>query len=164
MPLDGPLPESALGEVRIHREIYRRRSDVGGVVRSIPPKAMSLGTCGITPKARHGLGAYFAPQPPPWDDPQLLRNDEKASALAAKMGEAPAIVMCGNRVVTAGASLQEAVVLIYYLEDAARVKFECRSIGFDEAGSFFSADEAKQRATRSGGILDWMWNYLTAGN
>lgn len=163
VPLDGPLPEGVLGEVRIHREIYRRRPDVGGVVRSMPAKAMSLGSCGITPRARHGLGAYFAPQPPLWDDPQLLRSNDQASALAATMGEARAIVMRGNGAVTAGASLQEAVVLTYYLEDAARVELECRSIGFGEAGRFFSADEAKQRATWSGAILDRMWDYLTAG-
>ena len=31
VPLDGDLPEGVLPEVRIHREIYRRRPDVGGV-------------------------------------------------------------------------------------------------------------------------------------
>ena len=44
VPLDGPLPEGVLGEVRIHREIYRRRPEVGGVVRSMPQRVMTLGT------------------------------------------------------------------------------------------------------------------------
>src|SRR6201992_2416339 len=77
----GPLPEGVLGEVRIHRDIYRRRPDVQGVVRSTPPKAMTLGAMRRTPKARYGYGAYFAPQPPLWDDPKLLRSDELTDRL-----------------------------------------------------------------------------------
>ena len=161
VPLDGPLPDGVLGEVRIHREIYRRRPDVKGVVRSMPSKTMSLGACRITPRARHGIGAYFAPQPPLWDDPQLLRSDDQAAALADTMGAARAVVMRGNGAVTAGASLEEAVVLTYYLEDAARVEFESRAIGFADIGPFLNEDEASRRANWSGAILDRMWAYLT---
>jgi HCOMODA/2-hydroxy-3-carboxy-muconic semialdehyde decarboxylase len=162
VPIDGPLPEGVLGEVRIHREIYRRRPEVGGVVRSMPQRVMTLGTARITPRPRHGFGSYFAPQPPLWDDPQLLRNDEQAAALAEQMGTARAIVMRGNGAVTAGGSLEEAVVLTWYLEDAARVEFEARAAGIAETGAVFSEAEAAQRATWSGAILDRMWAYLTA--
>jgi ribulose-5-phosphate 4-epimerase/fuculose-1-phosphate aldolase len=40
--IDGELPEGVLGEVRIHREIYRRRPEIQGVARTMPPKIMSL--------------------------------------------------------------------------------------------------------------------------
>lgn len=162
VPLDGPLPEGVLGEVRIHREIYRRRPEVGGVVRSMPQRVMTLGTARITPQPRHGFGSYFAPQPPLWDDPQLLRNDAQAAALAEQMGAARAIVMRGNGAVTAGGSLEEAVVLTWYLEDAARVEFEARAAGIAETGVVFGEAEAAQRATWSGAILERMWAYLTA--
>src|SRR6201996_5242335 len=49
----GPLPEGVLGEVRIHRDIYRRRPDVQGVVRSTPPKAMTLGA--MRRRQRHAM-------------------------------------------------------------------------------------------------------------
>lgn len=161
VPLDGPLPDGVLGEVRIHREIYRRRPEVGGVVRSMPPRVMTLGTARITPRARHGFGAYFAPQPPLWDDPQLLRSDEQAAALADQLGPARAIVMRGNGAVTAGESLEEAVVLTWYLEDAARIEFEARAAGIAEIGEILGEAEAAQRAIWSGAILDRMWAYLT---
>lgn len=162
VPLDGPLPDGVLGEVRIHREIYRRRPEVGGVVRSMPAKTMSLGTCRITPRPRLGFGAYFAPMPPLWDDPQLLRDDGAAAALAETMKDAPAIVMRGNGAVTAGRSLEEAVVLTWYLEEAARVEWECRAIGAGESGVVLDADEAKRRAVWTGAILERMWDYLSA--
>src|SRR5690606_8442459 len=138
VPLDGPLPEGVLPEVRIHREIYRRRADVGGVARVQPPKIMSLGVLGLTPVARHGFGAYFHPQPPLWDDPLLLRSDPQAEQLAEQLGSPPAIVMRGNGAVTAGRTLAEAVVLAWYLEDAARVELDCLAAGPDVAPTRFS--------------------------
>lgn len=161
VPLDGALPDGVLGEVRIHREIYRRRPDVGGVVRAMPREAMTLGTLRRTPLPRHGMGAYFAPRPPLWDDPQLLRSDAQAAALADELGQARAILMRGNGTVTAGATLQEAVVLTYYLEDACRIELACLAAGLAAEGAVMTEEEATARATWSGKILDRMWDYLT---
>jgi len=162
VPLDGPLPDGVLPEVRIHREIYRRRRDVGGVARVQPPKTMSLSVLGLTPVARHGFGSYFHPQPPLWDDPLLLRSDEQAVQLAAQLGDARAIVMRGNGAVTAGESLQAAVVLAWYLEDAARVELDCLSTA--RAATRFTDAQAEARATWNGRLLERMWDYLTAGD
>lgn len=162
VPLAGPLPEGVLPEVRIHREIYRLRPDVGGVARVQPPKTMSLSVLGRTPLACHGFGAYFHPQPPLWEDPLLLRSDEQAAQLAQRLGDARAIVMRGNGAVTAGGSLQEAVVLAWYLEDAARVEFECLSTGIEPVR--FTDEQSAIRATWNGRLLERMWDYLTAGD
>ena len=72
--IDGDLPDGVLGEVRIHREIYRRRPEIHGVARTMPPKIMSLSTLRITPKARHGFGSYFYPAIPLWDHPLLIQR------------------------------------------------------------------------------------------
>src|SRR4051794_24150710 len=42
VPVEGPLPDGVLGEVRIHQQIYRLRPDVGGICRVQPPKLMAL--------------------------------------------------------------------------------------------------------------------------
>lgn len=162
VPVQGPLPDGVLPEVRIHREIYRLRPDVGGVARVQPPRTMSLGVLGRTPVACHGFGAYFHPQPPLWDDPLLLRSDEQAARLARQLGDARAIVMRGNGAVTAGGSLQEAVVLAWYLEDAARVELECLSTGIEPVR--FTDEQSAIRATWNGRLLERMWDYLTAGD
>lgn len=167
VPVDGPLPEGVLGEVRIHQHIYRRRPDVGGVVRSMPPKTMSLSTLRLTPKARHGTGSYFAPHAPLWDDPQLIRTEAQAAAVAATLADSRAVVMRGNGAVTVGASLEEAVVFTWYLEDAARVELDVLSVLSAQcagAEALFSAEEAKLRAVGSGRIYERMWEYLTHGD
>lgn len=162
VPIHGDLPAEVLGEVRIHREIYRRRPEVGGVVRSMPPKAMSLSVMGRTPLPTHGMGAYFAPVIPLWNDPQLVRSDSDAQRVAAQMGDASAIVMRGNGVVVAAPSVEDAVVLTWYLEDAARIELDCLAAGL--APIRLTEDEAHARATRSGRIFERMWDFLTHGD
>lgn len=162
VPIDGPLPDGVLPEVRIHREIYRARPEAGGVARVQPPKTMSLSVLGRTPAACHGFGSYFHPQPPLWDDPMLARSDEQAAALVARMGDARAIVMRGNGAVLAGESLPMAVVLAWYLEDAARVELDCLSTGLEPIR--FSAEQSATRATWNGRLLERMWDYLVHGD
>jgi HCOMODA/2-hydroxy-3-carboxy-muconic semialdehyde decarboxylase len=160
--LEGPLPEGVLGEVRIHREIYRRRPEVGGVVRSMPSSAMSLAAMGRSPKARHGFGAYFYPGPPLWPSIQLLRSDEQAGALADQLGQGAGILMRGNGAVVAGESLEQAVVLTWYLEDMCRIELDCLAAGSEDP--VLTAEEAAARAIWSGGILERMWAWLTDGD
>jgi HCOMODA/2-hydroxy-3-carboxy-muconic semialdehyde decarboxylase len=164
VPIDGPLPEGVLGEVRIHREIYKRRPDVGGVVRAMPPNAMTLSVFGKTPKPRHGPGAYFAPQPPLWDSPMLVRDDNDAVKLAELMGDGRAIVMRGNGVVTAGESIQHAVVFMSYLEEASRIELEAIRLGMADSGPLLTPEQAQRRAVGTGGIYERLWEYLTAGD
>lgn len=162
VPIAGPLPDGVLPEVRIHREIYRARPDVNGVARVQPPKTMSLSVLGRTPAACHGFGSYFHPRPPLWDDPMLARSDEQAAALVARMGDARAIVMRGNGAVLAGDSLEMAVVLAWYLEDASRVELDCLSTGLEPIR--FSDEQSAARATWNGRLLERMWDHLVHGD
>lgn len=161
--LDGPLPDGVLGEVRLHREIYRRRGDVQGVCRIMPRATMALSTAGIVPRPRHGIGAYFD-NLPLWDDPRLLRDDDAAARLADTLGDAPAIVMRGNGAVTVGESLEQAVTLAFFLEDAARVERDVRVMGLSPDTGLLDADEIAARQVWAGGVVDRMWAHLTAGD
>jgi HCOMODA/2-hydroxy-3-carboxy-muconic semialdehyde decarboxylase len=159
IPIVGPLPPDVLGEVRIHQQIYRSRSDAGGIVRFQSPKLISLSALGRSPSVRHGLGSYFAPRPPFWNDPRLVRDDERAAAVATTLGAARAIVLRGNGAVVVGASLQEACVLSWYLEDAARVELDVLASG--DPGVVFRPEESADRATMQGRIFERMWDWLT---
>lgn len=160
VPVSGPLPEGVLGEVRIHQAIYARRPDVGGICRIMPPALMSLSTQGLVPRPRHGIGAYFAPAPALWPDPRLLRDDALAARLAESLGEGSAIVMRGNGAVVAGESIEQAAVLSWFLEDAARVERDVRSMGFAEDSGLLDDDEVAARQVWSGGVVERMWQWL----
>ena len=162
VPTVGELPRGALPEVLAHQQIYRARPEVCGVVRFQSPQLTALSTLGRTPRARHGFGAYFAPFPPLHRDPRLVREMAAAVSLVEELGSARAIVMRGNGAVTVGASLEEAVVMAWYLEDAARVELAVLATGL--AGEELTPLEAQARAVTSGRIIERMWEWLTAGD
>lgn len=160
----GPLPDGVLGEVRIHQQIYQRRPEIQAVARSMPPHVMALGTARRVPRPRHGFGSYFGAGISLWDDPQLVRSDEAASALADKLGMRHALVMRGNGTVVAADSLMRAVVLTWYLEDAAKLELKILAAGLEHESVILSDAECSQRATSAGMIFERMWEYLTAGD
>jgi len=159
----GELPSTVLGEVRVHQRVYACRPDVGGICRIQPRELMTLSALGRVPKPRHGFGSYFWPEPPYWDDIQLVRDDDTAQAVAERLGKASAVVLRGNGAVVAAATLQQAVVLSWFLEDAARVELAALRVDAHEA---LVLDEAacRHRAVWSGGLAERMWEFLTAAD
>jgi len=160
--LEGALPPDALPEVIAHQEIYRRRAEVCGIARFQSPNVTALSTLGLTPKARHGFGAYFAPGVPFYTNPRLVRDAASAQTLAAELGSGRAIVMRGNGAITVGTSIEEAAVMAWYLEDAARVELAVLATGRE--GMELSGAEARERAVTSGRMMERMWDWLTAGD
>lgn len=162
VPVAGPLPEGVLGEVRAHQQIYALRPDVNAICRIMPPAIMALSTLSLVPRPRHGIGAYFATAPKLWDDPRLLRDDESAARLANELGSANAIIMRGNGAIVVADTLEKAVTLSWFLEDAARVERDARCMGAADAG-LLDEDEIRARQVFSGGVVERMWAYLTRG-
>lgn len=162
--IDGPLPEGVLGEVRCHQQIYARRNDVNGISRIFPRQVMTLSTFHRTPMARIGFGTYFFPQPPLWADPLLLRSDEQAIALAETLGDSRAIVMRSNGAICTGATVEESVVMAFYLEEAANTELAVMATGNESESATYTADQAEIRATGTGRIFERMWDYMTAGD
>jgi HCOMODA/2-hydroxy-3-carboxy-muconic semialdehyde decarboxylase len=164
VPIKGALPDAVLGEVRIHQAIYRRRPEIGAVCRIMPPQTMLLSVMRRTPQPRHGFGAYFAPCPPFWDDPRLLRDDTLADRLAETLGTANAVVMRANGAVVVGVDLVEAVALSWFLEEAARVEMGLVQLGAAGTSTLLTEEEVAARQVTAGRIYERMWEYLTHGD
>jgi HCOMODA/2-hydroxy-3-carboxy-muconic semialdehyde decarboxylase len=162
--IDGPLPEGVLGEVRIHQRIYARRNDVGAVCRVFPPTVVALSTQLITPRARHGVGAFFAPCPPLWTDIRLLRDDERADQVASLLGQGNTVVLRGNGAVCAASTLEVATMFAVFLEEAARIEAFVRHCGCDPSGGVLNEEEVALRASLDGSVTARMWRFLTFGD
>ncbi|RTL47538.1 MAG: class II aldolase/adducin family protein [Rhodocyclaceae bacterium] len=157
--IEGPLPEGVLGEVRIHQQVYRLRPDAKALCRFLSPQIMALAALGKAPKARHGFGAYFAPEPPFWPDPQLVRNDDAARGVAQLLGQDSALVLNINGAITVGETPAQALGLAWLLEDAARVELIVQGAAPETPP--LPLDQARQRATWQGGIAERLWDYMT---
>ncbi len=163
VPLEGALPEGVMGEVRMHREIYRLRPDIEAIVRFISPHVTALAALGRTPRPRHGFGCYFAPEVPMWKDPALIRNDAAAEGVAKTMGKAAAIVVSVNGAVVGGADAAQALALAVFLEDAARVELAAMAAGCVEHIGL-TAEQAAARAVWAGQVAERLWQYWTDGD
>lgn len=164
VPVSGELPTGVLGEVRCHQQIYAARADINGICRVFPRNVMTLSTFKKTPKARLGFGSYFFPEPPLWDDPLLLRSDEQAAEFAQTLGQARAIVMRGNGAVCVAPSVEESIVMAFYLEESAITELAVLASGSDNQSTCFTEEQAKIRATGTGRIYERLWDYMTAGD
>jgi HCOMODA/2-hydroxy-3-carboxy-muconic semialdehyde decarboxylase len=80
------------------------------------------------------------------------------------MGDARALIMRGNGAITAGESLEAAVVFAYFLDEAARVELTVRIAGETATAPVLSPDECAKRAVTAGGIYERMWSFLTYGD
>jgi HCOMODA/2-hydroxy-3-carboxy-muconic semialdehyde decarboxylase len=164
VPIDGPLPDGVLGEVRCHQRIYAARADVNGISRVFPRNVLTLSSFRMTPRARIGFGTYFHPQPPLWDDPLLIRSDEPAIAFAETLGPARAIVMRGNGAVCVGPTVEESVIMAFYLEEAAGTELAVLAAGNAAQSVCYTDEQAAIRATGTGRIYERLWEYMTAGD
>lgn len=162
--ITGPLPDGVLGEVRCHQQIYAARSDVNGICRIFPRNVMTLSTFEKTPKARLGFGSYFHPEPPLWNNPLLIRSDDQAIEFAKTLGAARAIVMRGNGAVCVGETIEESIVMAFYLEESAITELAVMANNSPAQSVCFTAEEVAIRATGTGRIYERMWEYMTAGD
>jgi L-fuculose-phosphate aldolase len=106
------------GETFIHTEIYKARPDIGGVVHAHPFHVVVLSATGrklqsFNPSSISFLGGV------PVLGSQLIYSENDGREIAEKLGQGKAVILRNHGAVTAGRSVAEAVVTMYYLERAA---------------------------------------------
>ncbi|MGC5015875.1 class II aldolase/adducin family protein [Streptosporangium sp. DT93] len=158
VPLAGTdLPPGTPREAWIHVEIARARPGVRAICRAQPPVATALASAGVAILPLHGQGSFLGPEVPVLDDAVLVRDRARGRALAECLGEAPALIMRGNGAVTVGASVGEAVALMWVLEASARMNATAAASGTPVP--LTPAEQRAWRAVRSE-LSGRIWSYL----
>ena len=139
----------APSEWHIHREIYRRRPEVRGIVHSHPEFIFTLSAVGQ--KLRPMIpGAPFIPEAgaPVFDSAVLINTEVRGKGLADAMGEALIVVMRQHGTVVVGGSAEEAVVRMINAEENARIQYHALQIGTPH---YFQGAELAMMASEQGG-------------
>lgn len=161
------LPAGAPAEAWIHAEIYRLRSEVGGVARAQPmiasaaAAAAAVSSHGRVP-ALHGQSAWLfhgGSGIGVHRDPTLMRTRELARQAAMSLGSDHALLLRGNGAVTVGANPGLAVARMHLLATACEVWLQAASVsGVALVG--LDADEAESWQAVGGELLPRLWRHL----
>jgi L-fuculose-phosphate aldolase len=147
-------------EWHIHREIYRRRPEAGGIVHSHPPFILTLSSVGEILKPLVST-ATFIPEAgaPVFDSAVLINTETRGIGLADAMGSADIGVLRQHGTVVVGGYAEEAVVRMICAEDNARIQFQALQIG---RPTYFRGEELKVMASEHGGKhgVRKYWHYF----
>jgi L-fuculose-phosphate aldolase len=130
-------------EVYIHSEVLKARRDVNCVIHTHPPYAVALSATGRPMKAlSQGSGLFHNALNTYTDSMTLIRTRAMGARVAAVLGANRAALLKNHGVVAAGGSIEEAVIAVIMLENAARVQLIAEATG-DLAPEFPPDDVAR---------------------
>jgi len=120
----------------IHSEIYRVRQDVQSVVHDHSPSVLPFGISNIPMRPVFHMAHFVGEGVPVFEirtvarESNMLVNDAaRGKALAATLGNKPAVLLRGHGAVTVGPSVLIAVARAVYLDLNARLQQQAMSLG-----------------------------------
>lgn len=146
--LDGGVPL----EAPLHAAIYAARPDVGAICRTHSPAAVVWGVRGAVPPLPHGLGGLSGAVAVSTEDTDLVVTAGQGAATAVALGAADCLLVQANGNVATGATLSQATVRAWFLEERARVALEA---GLE--ASPLTDLEARARHFAAEEVRAWRW-------
>lgn len=130
-------------EVYIHSEIFRARADVQSVIHTHPPYSVALSASGRPLKCYGQPSALFFEALGVYSDTvALIRTPACGEGVATALGPHRAVLLKNHGVAVVGASIEEAVINVIMLENAAQVQMIAEAAG-DPAPEFPRANIEK---------------------
>ncbi len=142
-------------EAPLHAAIYSKRADVEAICRTHSPAAVGWGARLEAPPLLHGLG-MLAGGVRVCNHAELVTDERSGSSVAESLGGADCILLRANGALATGASLQQATVRAYYLEQRCRVALEA-----GPAGRALDDGERERRARWLVAEQPRAWSWLT---
>lgn len=117
-------------EMPIHLKIMQARPDVRSVVHTHAPAVSAFAALGVPLRAISHDGVPFADELPRFEKTgNLIKTAELADALTACLGRHHAVIIPQHGMVTAGRSVEEAVMLAVLLQRACAVYLSAAAAG-----------------------------------
>lgn len=134
-------------EVFIHTEIMRARPEIQAVVHTHPPHAVAFSSLCKPLLAIGHEGAMFCDGLPVFDrTSDLIVSPDLGRAVAACLDGHNALLLRNHGIVTAGRSVEEAVMMAVLLEKACKVQLLAEQAGGPKAST--SPEEARIKRDR----------------
>ena len=109
-------------EVNMHLEIYKKRSDVNGIVHTHSPYATGFAFSSKRLKRLEGFGEIKNPYLP-FIDYEKPGTDELAKSASEGIGSEDVLILKNHGVICVGENLKEAKLLAIFVEETAKTQF-----------------------------------------
>jgi HCOMODA/2-hydroxy-3-carboxy-muconic semialdehyde decarboxylase len=140
---------SQYSERYIHAEIYKARPDVMSVVHNHSPSVIPFGISSVPIKPVYHMAGFIGEGLPIYDiressgmTDMLVGDAKRGAALAAELGNRPAVLMRGHGVAVVGPSIPYAVGRSIYLEVNAAIQLQ--AIGLGGTVTYLDPEEARR--------------------
>lgn len=136
--------------------------EIGGVVHTHPPHSIALAAAGLSLRGvSHARTLFTPPDVPRFTlTANLIIDRSLGSALAQVLGHQRAAFMVNHGIVTAGATLQEAVVRAVLLEKACSQQLLASQAGTDLTWPDDEASLAKRETVWPPAHVEALWDFL----
>lgn len=157
--VDGAAPRHI--EVFIHSEVMRARPDVTAVVHTHPICAIAFSSLGKPLLPVGHAGSLFCDGLPVYDETTDLITDRPLGAsVARKLDRHDALLLRNHGIVTAGATLDEAIIKAIFLENACRTQLLAESCGGPKLVTPLEEARIKGKRIIGGGQTEACFQYL----
>jgi L-fuculose-phosphate aldolase len=144
--VDGTMPRH--NEVFIHSEVLRARPDVNAVVHTHPIHAVAFSSLGKPLLAVGNDASMFVDNLPIFSETtDLIIDQPRGMAVARCLGRSPALILRNHGIVTAAASIEEAVWVALKLEKACQTQLLAEAAGGPKL--VVQGDDLAKKARRS---------------
>jgi ribulose-5-phosphate 4-epimerase/fuculose-1-phosphate aldolase len=150
------------GETAIHLGVLRARPGVGGVCRFHGASCLAWSSLRRPLPAAVGFALFFGAEVPLHDVALTITDAQGADAMAATLGAGTGLLLRGFGAVTAGATIEEAVVRATWLERVATAALAAGAVGEPQAYPAEAADAFLAREQVIAEQLERAWTYLRA--
>ena len=157
--VDGSAPRHI--EVFIHSEVMRARPEVTCVVHTHPICAIAFSSLGKPLLPVGHAGSLFCDGLPVYDETTDLITDKPlGAAVAKKLDRHDALLLRNHGIVTAGTSVDEAIIKAIFLENACRTQLLAESCGGPKLVTPLEEARIKSKRIIGGGQTEACFQYL----
>jgi ribulose-5-phosphate 4-epimerase/fuculose-1-phosphate aldolase len=157
--VDGSAPRHI--EVFIHSEVMRARPEVNCVVHTHPECAIAFSSLGKPLLPVGHAGSLFCDGLPVYDETtDLITDSALGASVARKLDAHDALLLRNHGIVTAGTSVDEAIIKALFLENACRTQLLAESCGGPKLVTSVAEARIKSKRIIGGGQTEACFQYL----
>ena len=146
------------GELPIHLEVYKARTDVNAVAHFHTHNATSFSMSEHNLEPTYFMASIFNDGIPIHPDSRLIMTKERGRAMAQTLGDCRGMLLRAHGIVVTGADIEEMTAGVYFMEDNAKRTSIAASMGEYEVLGKEEMSEIAEELLLTRGPITRVWS------